>query len=178
MKLPGKLAGKFAGKFASRRPALAPDPEIVRALAGLLAETGLTEIEYAVGEHRIRVAREPAGSLPKQINGHAAVAPPAAPPPPVEALPEAVNGNGNGNGTDPAGTVTSPIVGIAYLAAEPGAVPFIRIGDPVSAGQTLLIIEAMKVMNQIRAPRAGRLTRIFVADAEPVEYGAPLMRIE
>ena len=171
MKLPGKLAGKFGG----RRPALAPDPEIVRALAGLLAETGLTEIEYAVGDHRIRVAREPAGSPPKQINGHAPAAPAAAPPAPVEALPEVAV---NGNGADLAGTVTSPIVGIAYLAAEPGAVPFVRVGDPVSEGQTLLIIEAMKVMNQIRAPRAGRLTRIFVADAEPVEYGAVLMLVE
>ena len=72
----------------------------------------------------------------------------------------------------------SPIVGIVYLAAEPGAAPFVRVGDTVGEGQTLLIIEAMKVMNQIRAPRAGRVTSIFVEDAAPVEYGAALMLIE
>ena len=79
---------------------------------------------------------------------------------------------------DASGPVKAPLVGIAYLAAQPGAAPFVRIGDPIEKGQTLLIIEAMKVMNQIRAPRAGRLARILVADAEPVEYGAPLMLIE
>ena len=73
---------------------------------------------------------------------------------------------------------SSPIVGVAYLAAQPGSPPFVRVGDKVSEGQTLLIIEAMKVMNQIRAPPAGTLTRIFAIDAEPVEYGAPLMLIE
>ena len=70
------------------------------------------------------------------------------------------------------------MVGIAYLAAQPGAPPFVKVGDSIAEGQTLLIIEAMKVMNQIRAPRAGRLARVFVADAEPVEYGAALMLIE
>jgi len=76
------------------------------------------------------------------------------------------------------GAVTSPIVGIAYLAPEPGAPPFVRIGDSVSEGQTLLIIEAMKVMNQIRAPHAGRVTQIFAEDGEPVEYGAALLLVE
>ena len=79
---------------------------------------------------------------------------------------------------DDPGLITAPLVGVAYLAAQPGAAPFVRVGDPVEKGQTLLIIEAMKVMNQIRAPRAGRLARILVADADPVEYGAPLMLIE
>ncbi len=74
--------------------------------------------------------------------------------------------------------MTSPIVGIAYLAPQPGEPPFVRVGDTVGEGQTLLVIEAMKVMNQIRAPRAGRLSRIFIEDAEPVEYGAALMLIE
>ena len=82
------------------------------------------------------------------------------------------------NGAAPPGTVTSPIVGIAYLAAEPGAAPFVQLGGMVSEGQTLLIIEAMKVMNQIRAPRSGRVARIFVEDSAPVEYGAPPMLIE
>jgi acetyl-CoA carboxylase biotin carboxyl carrier protein len=164
-------------KVGARRPVLAPDADVIRELAGLLTETGLTEIEYAVGDHRIRVAREPATHLvASAANGHAAVpapaAPPAAvaasapaaPPPVVEALHP--------------GTVTSPIVGVAYLAPQPGAPPFVRVGETVAEGQTLLIIEAMKVMNQIRAPRAGRVTRIFADDAEPVEYGAPLILIE
>ncbi len=164
---------KLAGKLGSRRPPLAPDAEVIRALAGLLAETGLTEIEYSVGDHRIRVARDTAPA--KAVNGHAAPLPPSAEQPapsePTGAAPAT-------NGASQPGAVTSPIVGIAYLAAEPGAAPFVRAGDRVSEGQTLLIIEAMKVMNQIRAPRAGRVTQIFVEDAEPVEYGAPLMLIE
>ncbi len=153
-----------------RRPPLAPDAEVIRALAGLLSETGLTEIEYAIGDHRIRVAREPAGNATPAGNGH------AAPPPAIE--PGTAVETPAANGADHPGIVASPIVGIAYLAAEPGAAPFVRIGDAVSEGQTLLIIEAMKVMNQIRAPRTGRLTRILVEDAEPVEYGAALMLIE
>ena len=169
MKLGGKLGGKFGG-----RPPLAPDAEVIRALAGLLSETGLTEIEYAIGDHRIRVAREPAGGAAPSGNGH------AAPPPAVEprVLAEIALSNGATNGAVDPGTLSSPIVGIAYLAAQPGAAPFVRVGEAVSEGQTLLIIESMKVMNQIRAPRAGRLARIFVEDAEPVEYGAALMLIE
>jgi acetyl-CoA carboxylase biotin carboxyl carrier protein len=165
LKLGGKLGVKFGG-----RPPLAPDAEVIRALAGLLSETGLTEIEYAIGDHRIRVAREPAGNAAPSGNGH------AAPPPAVSA--EIAPPHGAANGAGHPGTVASPIVGIAYLAAQPGAAPFVRVGEMVSEGQTLLIIEAMKVMNQIRAPRAGRLARIFVEDAEPVEYGAALMLIE
>jgi acetyl-CoA carboxylase biotin carboxyl carrier protein len=143
---------------------------MIRTLAGLLSETGLTEIEYAVGDTRIRVAREPAGTTappaPVATNG-------AAPPPQQHAAEKSAT-----NGASHPGAVTSPIVGIAYLATEPGAPPFVRVGDTVSEGQTLLIIEAMKVMNQIRAPRAGRVTQIFVEDAAPVEYGAALMLIE
>jgi acetyl-CoA carboxylase biotin carboxyl carrier protein len=165
------LRDRLGGRFGGRRPPLAPDAEVIRTLAGLLSETGLTEIEYAVGDHRIRVAREPAGQAPPVANGHAA--PPA---PAIEAsVPAEVPAT---NGVAHPGTVASPIVGIAYLAPEPGSAPFVRVGDTVSAGQTLLIIEAMKVMNQIRAPRAGRLARVFVEDAEPVEYGAALMLIE
>jgi acetyl-CoA carboxylase biotin carboxyl carrier protein len=159
-------------KFGGRRPPPAPDAAVIRTLAGLLAETGLTEIEYAVGDTRIRVARDPVGvaltaPMPAATNGAA----PSQPQQPVVEKP-ATNGAGH------PGAVTSPIVGIAYLAAEPGAPPFVRVGDTVSEGQTLLIIEAMKVMNQIRAPRAGRVTSIFVEDAAPVEYGAALMLIE
>ncbi|HEX2150994.1 MAG TPA: acetyl-CoA carboxylase biotin carboxyl carrier protein subunit, partial [Stellaceae bacterium] len=79
---------------------------------------------------------------------------------------------------DDPGLITAPLVGVAYLAPQPGATPFVRIGEPIEKGQTLLIIEAMKVMNQIRAPRSGRLARILVADTDPVEYGAPLMLVE
>jgi acetyl-CoA carboxylase biotin carboxyl carrier protein len=170
-----KLNGRLVEKLGGSRPVLAPDAEVIRALAGLLAETGLTEIEYAIGDCRIRVAREPATAA-RPANGHGRVVEAAA-----AAEPAAVAPGGPppaSNGADHPGTLASPMVGVAYLAPEPGAAPFVRVGDSVGKGQTLLIIEAMKVMNQIRAPHAGRLVRIFVADAAPVEYGAPLMLIE
>jgi acetyl-CoA carboxylase biotin carboxyl carrier protein len=158
-------------KIGNRRPPPAPDAAVIRTLAGLLSETGLTEIEYAVGDTRIRVARESSGTTappaPVATNG-------AAPPQPQAHAAEKPPTNGAGH----PGAVTSPIVGIAYLAAQPGDPPFVRVGDTVSEGQTLLIIEAMKVMNQIRATRAGRVSQIFVEDAAPVEYGAALMLIE
>jgi acetyl-CoA carboxylase biotin carboxyl carrier protein len=149
-------------RFGGRRPPPPPDPDLIRALARLLDETGLGEIEYAVGRHRLRVARIAAavGAIP-------ATAPETAP----STAPEAAI-------ADHPGALTAPMVGTAYLAPEPGAAPFVRVGDTVVVGQTLLIIEAMKVMNEIRSPRAGRVVRIFVADAEPVEYGAALMLIE
>jgi acetyl-CoA carboxylase biotin carboxyl carrier protein len=166
-----RLGGKLGGRLR-RRPPLAPDATAIRTLAGLLSETGLTEIEYAIGDHRIRVAREPAGSPAPVANGHA-------PSPPADARPSApVEPPAVASAADLPGAVTSPIVGISYLAPQPGAPPFVRIGDTVTAGQTLLIIEAMKVMNQISAPQAGRVTRIFAEDGEPVEYGAALMLIE
>ena len=168
-------------KVGPRRP-LSPDADVIRALAGLLAETGLSEIEYAVGEHRIRVARESAGKT-VLVNSHAngGHANGEAPHSPVAAETEAAQSaaaNGNGLRPDDPGLLTAPLVGVAYLAPTPSAAPFVRVGDPVEKGQTVLIIEAMKVMNQIRAPRAGRLARILVTDTEPVEYGAPLMLIE
>jgi acetyl-CoA carboxylase biotin carboxyl carrier protein len=166
-----KLSEKLGGRIGGHRTPLAPDAEVIRALAGLLAETGLTEIEYAIGDHRIRVARVPGGPAPL-ANGHAS-APVSEPEPDVP--PTQIPAT---NGASHPGTITSPVVGIAYLAPEPGAEPFVRIGDSVSEGATLLIIEAMKVMNQIRAPRAGQVARILVADAQPVEYGAVLMLIE
>jgi acetyl-CoA carboxylase biotin carboxyl carrier protein len=166
--------------FGGRRPALAPDPDLIRSLAKLLDETGLTEIECSAGDQRIRVSR--------QIITPAATASPAAavaekPAAPAPAPPPATNGashpGANGaNGHDHPGTLKAPLVGIAYLAAEPGARPYVRVGDTVTEGQTLMIIEAMKVMNQIRAPRAGRVSRVYISDAEPVEYGMALMLIE
>lgn len=159
-------------KIGSRRPPpLAPDPQVIRDLAGLLAETGLSEIEYSIGDHRIRVAREVVGQAVAPL-------PASAPAATNGALKNGADHDAGSNGAAPAGTVTSPIVGIAYLAPQPGAAPFVRVGEEVSEGQTVLIIEAMKVMNQIRAPRGGRVARIFIQDAEPVEYGAPLMLIE
>jgi acetyl-CoA carboxylase biotin carboxyl carrier protein len=152
---------RFGGR---RRSPLAPDPDLIRTLAQLLAENGLTEIEYAVGDRLIRVSR----STSAIAAAPAAAASPAAPTP----------------GTSPSGpvshpgAVTAPMVGTAYLAPRPEAPAFVRPGDTVAAGQPLLIIEAMKVMNEIRAPRAGRIAQILVEDAQPVEYGAVLMLIE
>jgi len=174
-------------KVGPRRP-LSPDADVIRALAGLLAETGLSEIEYAVGDHRIRVAKESAGRA-VLVNGHANGGPVnggyangAAHDTPLAAetveAGDAAAASGNRLRPDDPGLLTAPLVGVAYLAPTPGAAPFVRIGEPVEKGQTVLIIEAMKVMNQIRAPRAGRLARILVTDTEPVEYGAPLMLIE
>jgi acetyl-CoA carboxylase biotin carboxyl carrier protein len=163
---------------AGRRSPLAPDPDLIRTLAKLLDETGLTDIEYAAGDQRIHVSRQVhATSLSPASPPASAVAPPGAETP---AAPVGTNGAGHpgANAHDHPGTLKAPLVGVAYLAAEPGQPPYVRVGDAVAAGQTLLIIEAMKVMNQIRAPRAGRVSRVYVADAEPVEYGTALMLIE
>ncbi len=145
-------------RLGGRRPPPSPDLELIRRLAALLAETGLTEIEYAIGDRRIRVSR---GAVA------ASAAAPSDPPPVAAAA----------LGEQP-GAVNAPMVGTAYLAAQPGDPPFVRLGDAVVEGQPLMIIEAMKVMNEIRAPCPGRVARILVADAQPVEYGAPLMLIE
>lgn len=150
------------------------DTALLEKLAQLLEKGGLTEIEISQGETRIRLTREHAPPL--QTTVHAVPQPTAAaarqPPPGAE--PDAPASTADGA---PEGTLTAPMVGTVYLAPEPGAPPFVSVGDTVEAGQTLLIIEAMKVMNQIRAPRAGRVTRIFVENAQPVEYGEPLLVI-
>jgi acetyl-CoA carboxylase biotin carboxyl carrier protein len=159
-------------KFGGRCPPLTPDPDLIRTLAKLLDETGLSEIEYAVGDQRIHVARHAA--VPAATTSlHPATAEKPAPPP-------GANGAGHPvtNGHDHPGTLKAPLVGIAYLAAEPGQPPYVRVGDTIAEGQTLMIIEAMKVMNQIRAPRAGKLCQVYIKDAEPVEYGMALMLIE
>ena len=148
-------------KFGGRSPPF-PDAELIRNLAALLTETGLTEIEYAIGDRRIRIARVPGG--PAAASAPVAVESPSLPVPSGPA--------------DHSGVVKAPMVGTAYLAAQPGEPPFVRLGDTVAEGQPLLIIEAMKVMNQIRAHRPGRIAEILVADAQPVEYGTVLMLIE
>ncbi|HTQ34118.1 MAG TPA: acetyl-CoA carboxylase biotin carboxyl carrier protein subunit [Stellaceae bacterium] len=161
--------------LGGRRPALAPDPDLIRSLAKLLDETGLTEIECAAGDQRIRVSRQAiaAAPLPAPLP---VVSETSTQPEPAPSANGAYHPGANGH--DHPGTLKAPLVGIAYLAAEPGAPPYVRVGDTVTEGQTLLIIEAMKVMNQIRAPRAGRVSQIYVGDAEPVEYDTALMLIE
>jgi acetyl-CoA carboxylase biotin carboxyl carrier protein len=143
------------------------DSELVRSLASLLDETNLTEIEYDTGSIRIRVARQGA---PVAVH-HAAPAAPAAVAHPV-AQPAVVD-----EANHP-GAVTSPMVGVAYLSPEPGAAKFVEIGAVVSEGQTLMLIEAMKTFNPIRAPRGGKVTRMLVTDGQPVEFGEPLVIIE
>lgn len=143
------------------------DDALVRKLAGLLDETRLTEIEYAWGEHRIRVTRQPA-----PVHAAIGAAPSAAPAAPAAAAAAVEDLSKH------PGAVTSPMVGTAYLAPQPGAAVFVRVGDTVSAGQPLLIIEAMKVMNQIRATKAGRVARILVEDSAPVEFGQVLVILE
>jgi acetyl-CoA carboxylase biotin carboxyl carrier protein len=145
-------------KIGGRGPPF-PDAELIRALAALLTETGLTEIEYAIGDRRVRVARIAAGP-PAPVHG-------------AVSTPSVAAGS-----IEHPGTVKAPMVGTAYLAPQPGAPPFVQLGDVVGEGQPLLIIEAMKVMNQILAHRPGRVAQIVVADAQPVEYGAILMLIE
>jgi len=147
------------------------DQDLIRELAKLLTETGLTEIEIEQSGLCVRVARHAAptvAAIPAAAPAVPSVAAPVVTPPPPGAI-------------DPdkhPGTVTSPMVGTAYLAPEPGAKPFVDIGSTVRAGDTLLIIEAMKTMNQIPAPRSGTVIQILVEDGTPVEFGEPLMIIE
>ncbi|MGF1623857.1 MAG: acetyl-CoA carboxylase biotin carboxyl carrier protein [Alphaproteobacteria bacterium] len=142
------------------------DSDLVRKLAGLLAESDLSEIEYALGEERIRVARV---RTPDPAPQMVAV---QSDPGPQRARAE------EGPESPHPGAVTAPMVGTAYMSPEPDAPAFVKVGDRVSEGDTLMIIEAMKVMNQIRAPRAGTVTQILVESGHPVEYGEPLMVLE
>ena len=154
------MAHKPESPPTSNSPAV--DHDVIRELAKLLEETGLTEIEFERDGTSIRVARHlsaPAGRT------RAADAPLAAAVPPVEPAQHP-------------GAIASPMVGTAYLGPAPGAKPFVEVGSPVKAGETLLIIEAMKTMNQIPAPRAGTVIQILVEDGQPVEYGQPLLIVE
>jgi acetyl-CoA carboxylase biotin carboxyl carrier protein len=146
------------------------DAALVRRLAQLLGETGLTELEYATEQWRIRVARQPTPVQHVPIAQQAT----ALPAQPATAVAGAETPPESGH----PGAVLSPMVGTVYLLPEPGAAPFVQLGDQVKAGQTLLIVEAMKVMNPVAAPRAGRVARIAVENGAPVEYGAVLMIIE
>ncbi|MGP1396966.1 MAG: acetyl-CoA carboxylase biotin carboxyl carrier protein [Inquilinaceae bacterium] len=140
------------------------DGDLIRKLADLLSETGLTEVEFAEGDRRIRVTRQ-GRAVAAEVSVPAAPAAPASPTPAPTAGPAA-------------GAVPSPMVGTAYLSPEPGAPAFVKVGDQVTEGQTLMIVEAMKVMNPIRAPRSGRVKQIMVSDSQPVEFGETLMVVE
>jgi acetyl-CoA carboxylase biotin carboxyl carrier protein len=155
---------KVAAKFSSE------DSALIRELALLLDETSLSEIEIERAGLRLRVARNitVATSVPVAVAGPAAAASVAA---------SAAGAAATDLAKHP-GVVPSPMVGTAYWAPEPGAKPFIEVGSRVTAGQTLLIIEAMKTMNQIPSPRAGTVTQILVEDGQPVEFGEPLVIIE
>lgn len=142
------------------------DEGLVRQMAQLLDETGLTEIEYSAKDWRLRVVRQPA-QVTMSAPAAAAPAPVAAPAPAVEV-----------RRADHPGALKSPMVGTVYLAPEPGAAQFVKPGDKVREGQTLMIIEAMKVMNPIPAPRSGTVADIAVANGEPVEYGQLLAVVE
>jgi len=141
-----------------------PDDDLIRHLAALLEETGLSEIEFEANGQRIRVGRNepPMAGWTPPAQPATAVAPAAA----------------RAADSVPAGAVTAPMVGTVYTCPEPGAPPFVKLGDTVSEGQTLLIIEAMKVMNPLASPRAGKIARIMIADGQPVEFGEPLLIIE
>ena len=152
------------------------DTKVVRKLADILKDTGLTEIEVETGGLKIRVARELTAAAPAAVYQTVASAPapaaPAATPvvaaPVAEAVPAAAAGD----------KVKSPMVGTVYLSPQPGADTFVKVGQSVAEGQTLLIVEAMKTMNPIPSPRAGKIVEILVSDAQPVEFGEPLVIIE
>ena len=149
------------------------DPSAIRELAKILRETDLTEIELVEKDSRIRVARlMPA---PAAVTYAAAAPAPAPMAAPATAPEPALSAE-----FDPKhpGAVTSPMVGVAYLSPEPGSAPFVQVGAQVTAGQTLLLIEAMKTFNQIKAPKSGTVTRILIEPGTPVEYGEPLMLVE
>ena len=144
------------------------DPKLVRELAELLTDNALTEIEVADGDRRIKVRRETA-----PVIGAAPAAAPALSAPPMHAKEDIGQHAEEVSGT----TVKSPMVGTAFLSPEPGGKAFIEVGDALKAGDTLLIIEAMKVMNPITAPEGGVVKKIMVADAQPVEFDQPLVII-
>jgi acetyl-CoA carboxylase biotin carboxyl carrier protein len=144
--------------------------DLVRQLAGILNDTGLTEIEYDTGGVRIRVAR----SVQQTVVASAPVV--AAAPAAVAAAPAAAAAPAD-LAKHP-GALKAPMVGVAYLAPEPGAPQFAKVGDQVNEGQTILLIEAMKTFNPVKAPRSGKLVQLLVENGAPVEYGEPLAIIE
>ena len=164
------------------KPTNDDDEAFVQAMAEILRSNDLAELEVErgtkdTGKLTLRLSRV-ARTAPAPMVQQASAAPAAAPAPAAPA-PEASDAPApSGDPASLPGAVTSPMVGTAYLSPEPGAAAFVKVGDTVSEGQTLLIVEAMKTMNQIPSPKSGTVKRILVEDASPVEYGAPLMVIE
>ena len=156
---------------AANKPGMNVDTKLVRELADMLGETGLTEIEVKDGERKIRVSRG-GGVVAAMPAPAVAAAAPAAPA--TAAAPAPAD---NGGSADHAGALKSPMVGTAYLAADPEAANFVSVGDSVKKGDTLLIIEAMKVMNPIPADKDGTIKAILVENAQPIEFGQPLVVI-
>jgi len=152
------------------------DAEKIRTLAIILNETGLTEIEIESGKSKLRIAKEPAPvsatyrtEAPAQVVAAAPATSVAAAAPAAEAPADM---------SKHPGAVTSPMVGTAYLSPQPGAANFVKVGDSVREGQTLMIVEAMKVMNPLPAPKSGKVTQIMISDNQPVEFGEVLMIVE
>jgi acetyl-CoA carboxylase biotin carboxyl carrier protein len=162
---PGPASLKADEGSGMAKPKSAIDHDLIRELAQLLDETGLTEIEFERDGERVRVARRA-----KRAAGSAAASAPAAAPHTAD--------EGPIDFARHPGLVTSPMVGTAYLGPEPGARAYVEIGSRVRVGETLLIVEAMKTMNQIPAPRGGTVTQILIEDGQPVEFGEPLMIVE
>lgn len=153
------------------------DAKAVRVLADILKETDLTEIEYELEEGRIRVARSlGSSSLPVVSHQNIAVAP-ASPQVHSQGSPSSQSNENPQDWAIHPGAIKSPLVGTAYLYPQPGAAPFIKEGDTVSEGQTLMILEAMKVMNPIKASKAGQVLKILIENAQPIEYGEVLVVI-
>ena len=140
------------------------DPELVRKLAGLLDEANLSEIEFESGGRRIRVARQLGGVVQAAAAGLPAATP--------QGAASAADAPRRGS------AVTSPMVGTIFLSPEPGAEPFVKVGDTVSEGQTVMLIEAMKTYNPVRSPRSGKVLEILVSDSTPVEFGEELLILE
>lgn len=191
------MSKKPSRSVAKRKPARVPqvrapkakkkassgvDADLVRDLAKVLDDTGLTEIEVEYGELRLRLARTlvMAQQPPAHTHVvHSAPAPAAALPPPVAAAPApAAPPPAAADASSHPGAVLSPMVGTAYLAANEDAPPFVKVGDRVSKGQTILLVEAMKTFNQIHAPNDGVVKQVLVGNADPVEFNQPLMIIE
>ena len=158
-------------KPASRTAGMNIDTALVRELAEMLAETGLTEIAVEDGERKIKVSRGAVAAPAVHQVAAPAAAPVAAPAVPLAPAPTAETAASDPN------AVKSPMVGTVYLSAEPGAAPFVSVGQQVKEGETLVIIEAMKVMNPIAAPKAGTVKAILVENAQPVEFDQPLVVI-
>jgi acetyl-CoA carboxylase biotin carboxyl carrier protein len=162
-----------SGKANGRKSGMNIDTALVRELAELLNETGLTEIEVEDDDRKIRVSR---GAVAAAAPVYAAAPAPAAAAPATAAAPAPAEAAAPA-GPDLTNAVKSPMVGTGYLTPEPGAAPFIAVGQKVKEGDTLLIVEAMKVMNPITAPRAGTITAVLIENAQPVEFDQPLVVI-